>query len=147
MKETFALDTSGAVAGPVTYPMGAAMRGMIRWPDLSPFAQGYVEAMFASLPDEEFWQGGFGFSDLAPETLAAILRDCEVFVSFLTGEYDDATMRMMGREFWRARNGAADAFMAWPLNRPALIERSRAFPPLTPSLGDDGRVYLKEKTQ
>lgn len=77
---TFTLDTSGAVIMPNT-------EEPVRWEDLSPFAQGYIAAMFEALrvpgPDGPEPLLYPAFSDLAPEALAAILRHCE-------GVLDDA---------------------------------------------------------
>jgi len=130
---TFTLDTSGFVSMPEPFEpsdLGAEWA----WPDLSPFAQGYVEAL---LQGEARRDGpgsvvfvrpikGFAFSDLAPKTLALILKDCA-----------DARRRYMrddttkdGRLFWEARDkGDCQPEGYWPL---------------TPYLGDDGKVYLRE---
>lgn len=74
------------------------------------------------------WAQPFGFSDLSPEALALILRDCEAYeasgrvVGLWRGDADQ------GAHFWRWRSQAADA----------------AFPPLTPYLSDEGKVCLRE---
>lgn len=165
----FTLDTSGAVmcpSGSSTMPFTA-----FRWPDLSPFAQGYVEAMFASLIEEWRHQVGFkagdkvrvhtdevgtvtardtgrtksvhvlfrpgfggeyfpfectpvapAYSDLAAETVAAILKDCESFSAKFTPPTKDG-----GRQFY--------------------IDRQRGllknFPPFAAFIGDDGKVRAK----
>ncbi len=117
--ETFTLDTSGFV--PHSY----------QWSDLSPFEQGYVEAMFASEYRGARLGDAKGFSDLAPETLAAILRDCEIFRSGygLPESYmanQKASKR--GGEMWHSRQtGGFDIL-----------------PPLTPYLDDTGKVRLRE---
>lgn len=116
--QQFTLDTSGAV------PMPSAHGGSVpfRWGGLSPFAQGYVEALFASAEDALRYPdtgpgiggGHYGFSDLAPEALALILRKCGPEAQRLWGD-----TREGGRLFWSSF-------------------------PLAPYLGDDGRVYLRE---
>lgn len=122
----FTLDTSGRVN------IGEDPRhGFIRWPDLSPFAQGYVEAAMLATewpdPNEGFGPSSsvIGFDWLAPETLAAMLRDCEAAersrVAFFTGEQGG------GRMFWELRQNGA-----FP-----------AYPPLTLYLRDDGRIYQR----
>ena len=93
--------------------------------DLSPFAQGYVEAMlqptealYISLTDRFA-----NFSDLAPETLARVMADCE-----LRQKYDAAGVgyqRDDGAHFWAERQ--ADNL-------------AKYFPPLTVALCDDGKV-------
>lgn len=122
----FTLDTSGAVM---------LAPGFI-WSDLSPFEQGYVEAMFASwkaqcdLDGDDF---DVGFSDLAPETLAAIRKDCAALVS---PPYVFASDADAGRFCWEWRQrGWRNATGGPPLRE--------AFPPLTVSLGDDGKVYAR----
>lgn len=110
------LDTSGEVRE--GYPPFAPWR----WPDLSPFEQGYVGALFASANGDD---GLLAFSDLAPSTLEAIRKDCAAFYANLP-------------------NGAG-------ANEGAAFCRSRQdgswynFPPLTFALGDDGKLRLSAK--
>jgi hypothetical protein len=136
----FTLDTSGAVDDPHGW-------GLLYWSDLTPFAQGYVEALFASLATPPFTghphlqregvcygETIVGFSDLAPETLAAILKDCASFANIAEGLGAKAGA-VEGRRFWggRQRRFPGVGNPAW----------TTAFPPLTPYLDDDGRVYLR----
>jgi hypothetical protein len=68
-------------------PDSAAGRTPVAWSDLSPFAQGYVEAMFAEWgPRLEAQTAGLAqpkshrrlcFSDLSPEAIALVLRLCD----------------------------------------------------------------------
>lgn len=124
----FTLDTSGSVR---QYDNAGGLMGALAWTDLDPFTQGYIEALFASsVGTPEFWVNdaeagypeGIGFSDLAPEALAAILADCERFVK-LFGEWPLADH---GKHFWLGRQK----------------DKHPDFPPLTPRMGDDGKVYL-----
>lgn len=157
-------DTSGSVNGTA-------------WSDISPFAQGYVEAMFASLrPDFYRIKAGVkpyggkrlkvayrmfdpdggplrevtgyvhvsaskiataqrlyraeelelpGFADLAPETLARIIADCEEWRSTDRDVYSN-DWESAGRGFWAMRQSE--------------VGEVPAFPPLTVQLGDDGKV-------
>lgn len=123
----FTFDTSGTVRRP-------GFARPLSWGDLSPFEQGFVEAAARA-----FWEGlgddvgaamahlghKVCFSDLAPDTLAAILKDCESFLERMGGNAPAAR----GRGFWagRQRGVWADFGLA----------------PLTPYLGDDGRLHLK----
>jgi len=128
---TFQLDTNGAVL-PVNQddPILSVQQGYT-WLDLDAFTQGYVAAMF---------QAHFitrpAFDMLAPETLARIIADCEVYQtahrSALNGmdgpRRPDATPHNDGRMFWHWRN------------KPGATSYS----PLTVELGDDGKVRFGE---
>lgn len=124
----FALDTSGDVMIPKP---DAAMDDFVCWDDLTPFEQGYVEAMLTESrkrlfhnPYDAYRARASGFRDLAPETLAMVRRDCE---AALSDEYSLAReMAHEGGIFWGERQGGSEP----------------RFPPLTPYLGDDGKVYL-----
>jgi len=143
-------DTSGSVAdvpGPGETARSVAIRdGKTIWSDLSPFTQGYVEALLTPDPHrlpglswrpgcpqcvaskftcDTHYRQGVGFSDLAPETLARIIADCERRVSaegirWATVEAGNTS----GHAFWRLQQDG-DA---------------PSFPPLTVQLGDDGKV-------
>jgi len=126
---TLQLDTSGVV--------GSFLRDTIvptAWSDLTPFAQGYVEAMFAAnypALHEAAWQRlilppahvRVGFSDLAPATLSRIIADCAGPRIFQSDDSERAT----GRSLWKRRQSG-----------------SSPFPPLTVTLGDDGLIYFRD---
>lgn len=130
---TTTFDTSGGVFVTATPAEGDRMG--YRWSDLSAFTQGYVEAMMATAnetlsynPKHPFRANGF--SDLAPETLARIIADCEGFLS--VQEPSSAAFRASaetGGIFWRNRQAGG-----YP-----------TFPPLTVQLGDDGKVRFSER--
>ena len=116
------IDTSGEVAGRT-------------WADLTPFTQGYVGAVFRSGPvsDRErlsFAEHGYGFKHLAPETLERIVADCAKWHKVYPASTD----------------GPAGGDRFWGIRQAALVPRRR-FPPLTPYLGDDGKVCLREAAQ
>lgn len=116
---TFQLDTSGRVIIEVS----EAFETYYEWSDLSPFTQGYIEALF-----EERFQFGGGFSDLAPETLARIIADCEsARPRYVIPGYPGGPES--GRTFWIDRQSP---------------EHIHGFPPLTVQLGDDGKVRFAE---
>lgn len=167
----FHLDTGGAVdAAP-----GSGLVGAIHFhDDLDAFTQGYLEALFfTSQGDGEpgtdnesglwvesedepgLWSNEFGFSDLAPETLAAIIADCREFqVADNSGQalfdaYESdaprAGPRAAGMDFWYTRNGHGCGFWDgdWPEPYASqLTDASKAFRSLDAYLGDDGKVYL-----
>ena len=136
---TFQLDTSGRVDN-LGNGRRIPRRVSLVWSDLSPFAQGYIEALFADLPGLDD-QGRMiprhpdvvpgvhvmGFSDLAPETLARIIADCEFYQNHnpaLWSRVSDKRARDFGRDFWRLRQNGN------------LPQQS----PLTVQLGVDGKV-------
>jgi len=141
---TFEPDTSGVV--PWTAGNGDPIPvGGHRWEDLSPFVQGYVEALFES--ERPARRGlladttpadlrALGFSDLAPEALALILRDCASFENFATGLGMKKLGAAEGGRFWHGRNDGSlgPTFAA-------------AFPPLTPYLAEDGKIHFREAGQ
>jgi hypothetical protein len=121
---TFELDISGSI----TILPGQSVSGMAsarywHWSDLTPFCQGYVEAMFSgpALPRVGLLWEWVGFSDLAPETLARIIEDCEALrPSPVTVEH--------GRTVWKQRQEG---------------KAGPDFPPLAVSLGDNDKVYTR----
>jgi hypothetical protein len=137
----FQLDTSGVVGG-VAFPGGKPLP--TTWDDFDSFTQAYVEALFAdfrravpALANHGVRNGqAVGFSDLAPETLTTILRDCAAIqeqhaaniasVLAYSGQRnaDKVAVALDGSKFWEARQ------------RGNLCD----FPPLTPTLGDDGLI-------
>ena len=128
---TFQLDTSGAVNA---YPEIMGDLGL-QWPDLPAFTQGYVSALFASIPNEArtfeaFKARGYkpaGFAHLAPETLATIIEDCARIRSLLA-----TSNTMTGAQFWA--NCQISGYTG-----SALFD----FPPLQVCLSDDGKVRFK----
>ena len=130
------LDTSGAIALPYMVDKGFCRSNVVTWSDLSPFEQGYVEALLQDA-NVVVWPA-YGskppppsvldvrFSDLARETLAVILKDCERARALWP---ETTTTAKNGRWLWIGR---ADGLYA-----------QNGFPPQTPHLGDDGKVYLR----
>lgn len=133
------LDTSGMVEL-YEFVRGASTNwspGPIAWGGLDAFTQGYIEAMAADWsrvvsadPRTAARQPPFhwGFSDVAPETLAAILKDCGAHEVAYPLQARDPRRHNRGVNFWRNRQAGMWANSGWP--------------PLKPYLGDDGRVYL-----
>lgn len=127
---TPALDTSGAVPMSRTFfhPLKSGDAPIV-WSDLSPFAQGYIEAAFESLAEQSRTGVGsfarYAFSDLAPEALALILADCGA-IRRTRGTGTDMVVRDLGASTWRARQRGI----------------STAFPPLTVTFDNDAKVRL-----
>jgi hypothetical protein len=105
-----------------------------RWTDLDAFTQGYVEQVLktvwlsldrATLDGMSLTGQCMAFSDLSPEALAAILRDCAEAQSKMGAAYGKHSSE--GAAFWANRQTGWYA----------------SFPPLSAYLGDDGKVYLR----
>jgi hypothetical protein len=131
--DTFTFDTSGEVVEgkasdrPRMTPIKAW-----RWEGLDTFTQAYVAALFEAEREvftDEGREAMPGFSDLAPETLATILRDCEAARRRTCAAPGPSAAVPCGRSFWSARQAGRGG---------------AAFPPLSAYVGDDGRVYLLE---
>lgn len=128
---TFQFDTSGAVWVGLTERQNFTP---MNWPDLSPFVQGYGQAMAQALYERLVAEGmdpaaaqeAVAFRNWAPKTLARIMEDCGRFLALHEKAPD-------GGRFWRARQKGLFAH--------------EAFPPQTPYVGDDGKVYLREGGQ
>lgn len=136
----FQLDTSGEVFWPS--PEGHSLD----WSDIAKLphgllAQGYIEAGFASMDRDFMGEPRFrapwldvpgvtawlnvGFRDLAPATLAAMLKDCEARLSQASPPYPNT--REEGARTWEKRQAGK--------------LKLHGFPPVTLSIGDDGLIY------
>jgi hypothetical protein len=150
MTNSVTFDTSGSVMMPLGIDQGPVSRAFWRWPDLSPFCQGFVEAAFASLladaaelfdapPSRDGWAEAtsrpLGFSDLHPATLARFMEECEVVQRIFAGI--DLTAED-GRRLWGHR---ADGFPG-PLETDRLLRN--ALRPLRLHLPPDGKVMAEE---
>lgn len=100
----FQLDTSGNVSLTLVQGVPYEIAGGHEWSDLSPFTQGYIEALFDDYGpiwiqgddyDGLYWVPRF--SDLAPETLDRIIADCEAKATALACPLTAED----GRVFWR----------------------------------------------
>lgn len=113
------LDTSGAIR---LVPAAADPDGpLYAWSDLDPFTQGYTAQILEMV--------GAAFHQLAPETLAAILKDCAANTSEFPQPHGyPEVSRNNGRHFWMFRRAGF-----WPAKWPRLI----------PYLAE-GLVYLRK---
>lgn len=123
----FKLDTTGAVE----WRDGE----VLRWDRLSPFAQGYVEAALRSPllvegPDGEDADFYAAFRDLAPSTLAAMLKDCEAVRGYFPRQSAEN-----GERFYHERQRYPNGW---------VITSGYKLMPLTLHLGDDGLIYQRE---
>lgn len=118
----------------------------VRWSDLNPFTQGFIEAaLLGTAPDDLEVRGSedtyrqAGFSDLAPETLARFMEDCERFAHVIGDPRPPIHNAGIGERFWKARQLGFTTY--WSLHQ---AELRGPFPPLRLYLADDGKVRIKE---
>ncbi|UTC28509.1 hypothetical protein GURKE_05070 [Brevundimonas phage vB_BpoS-Gurke] len=155
--------------------------------DLDAFTQGYIIALFqgwslapqtrsdgawdwmlTDLNESEWWCDdkpaaapsfrAARFTDLAPETLARIIADCDLFrgtrafdayaeamPETATLDFPDIDSPKAGHDFWLSRNGHGAGFFdgGWPSpHGTALQSAAEAFGTVGVYIGDDGKVYL-----
>lgn len=145
----FQLDTSGTiyVPGALGHP-APGMETAYTWRILDDFTQGYIEAMFftATGTAEDGDLREATFANLAPETLASIIADCDKFrddakIVVCVGNRDAEA----GRDFWYTRNGHGVGFWDgdWPEPCASDLDKAaRQFHAVDLYRGDDGKVYL-----
>lgn len=173
----FQLDTSGTVHA---VPGGPAGQGTyhpvdLDWGDLDLFTQAYIVAAlyteqealgeaFAAAPHhvEPMGTGSRykpGYADLAPESVARIIRDCrefrerEAYMAYRRACYNGGacsgpklTVEQAGRDFWFSRQGCGCGFWDgdWPEpHATALDELAQSFGEVTVTVGDDGKVWIQ----
>lgn len=137
---SFTFDTSGEVAIPAIIAMTGEPDTIAltwRWGDLSPFAQGYVEAALADALPLFNIATPPRFTTLAPEALAMILHDCEVYERHHPMKPFAEYRRARGSAFWTERNSGKRTSDWAPVH----------FYPVAACLGDDGKVCLAPTTQ
>lgn len=128
---------------------------VIAFDKLDSFAQGYIQAIFftechGDNPELEFAV----FGDMAPESLAKALHDCELFqkdnsellaraaqLGEAQGCYDD---ERAGTDFWFTRNHHGAGFWDRGLGEvgDALTKAAHGYSSIDLYRGDDGKLYL-----
>lgn len=123
------LDTSGFVHMP-----GGPERKIINylWSDLTDFERDYLTAALTPKPEVGVFIDAFRFADLAPESLRAALQDC----ASLQNPERFAFALDAGAFCWEMRQ------LGWPSMTGGPVLREE-FPPLTVTLGDDGKVRFQ----
>lgn len=113
------------------------------------FTRSYITAALWSSMDNADDQGGepldanYGLSDIAPETMAKIVEDCQAFqrdnAADIGSDFDQA-----GHDFWLTRNHHGAGFWDgdWPKEiGERLTAASHAFGEVDLYVGDDGFIY------
>lgn len=121
--------------------------------DLDEFVSAYIEcALWAGID----WSGGEGFEepldanydydDLAPETLATIMNECEQFLAANRDSLDatDATMDQHGHDFYLTRHhhGAGFWDRGYGNVGDTLTVAAQTWSESKLYVGDDGKLYI-----
>lgn len=128
-----------------------------QWRGLSEFQKGYIEcAFFTECHCDNPELEGAEFSDLAPQTLADMLEDCDLFMACLldgktVAEWIAAAIELdpgysdgrAGHDFWLTRNGHGAGFWDRGLRSigTQLTRLSKYFGSVGLYRGDDGKVW------
>lgn len=120
--------------------------------DIEAMFTAYVECALWSSNDESDDRGGepldqnYGWSDIPPETSAAMRADCESFArqNFALVEAEGGDWSQAGHDFWLTRNDHGSGFWDgdWPKTGEALTAAVRAFGRCDIYVGDDGKLYV-----
>lgn len=123
-----------------------SVEGSRTFASLDEFTQAYVEAMFftstGTRDDEDLEHASF--DELAPETLAKIIHDCELFQKD-NADLIDHEWSQAGHDFWLTRNHHGAGFWDGDWEEPdatALTHASHGYSAIDLYRGDDGRLYL-----
>ncbi len=121
--------------------------------DLDAWTLQYIDTALWSSTDESREDGGdpmdanYSLTDFAPETLAAMVADCDRFRARAGERLDEhADDTMAAHDFWLTRNGHGAGFWDgdWPVNGDALtamVGWGTAFGEVSLYIGDDGLIY------
>lgn len=114
---------------------------------LNEFTLAYIEAMLWSSCDDDDTplDRNYSLADIAPETLARIIRDCTRFQAEMADDLACRDDKHGGHDFWLTRNGHGAGFWDgdWPEPHAArLTEAATDAGEVDPYVGDDGQVWL-----
>jgi hypothetical protein len=121
-------------------------------PNLASFTQAYIEAALWSSTDNADDSGGapldenYDVSDIAPETLRGMIKDCKEFRTGRTkkllaeAKVSDAAA---GHDFWLTRNRHGAGFWDRGLGKVGdlLTTDAHAYGGVDLYVGDDGKIY------
>jgi hypothetical protein len=92
--------------------------------------------------DMSFESLNYDLSDLAPETLASMIADCDAFRESAGALLDEWSDEQAGHDFWLTRNGHGAGFWDRGLAAgDALTDLAHPFGEVYLYLGGDGKIY------
>jgi hypothetical protein len=119
---------------------------------LDPFTRQYLVTALWSSTDNATPQGGapldenYSIEDIAPESIQQAIEDCKKFQADNATDLEGSDLETAGHDFWLTRNGHGSGY--WDGDYPGeigerLTEACKAYRELTPSIGDDGKIYFE----
>jgi hypothetical protein len=112
------------------------------------FTQSYIETMYWSSTDDDgtpFDSEKYADTQLADETLARIVADCEKFQTENADNLAPFSAEDNGHNFWLTRNGHGAGFWDGDYPEPqatSLTEAAHQFGECDLYVGEDGKFYL-----
>ena len=123
---------------------------------MNAFTRAYiVAALWASTDDEgEPLDANYTEDDIAPESLAQIVSDCDAFLAETQGmldlaywngaKYGSYSEEYAGHDFFLTRNGHGAGFWDRGLkDGEKLTEVAKQFRESNPYVGDNGKIYFE----
>lgn len=110
---------------------------------LDEFTRQYIEtALWSSTDLDEYLDENYGIDDLAPETLEAMIEDCQKFQRDNWKMIED-NLSQAGHDFWLTRQNHGAGFWDgdWPEHGDELTEACRPYGVVYLYVGDDGKIY------
>jgi len=113
---------------------------------LDSFTGSYITtALWSSTDDNgEPIDRSYGRDDIADETLAKMIADCDAFQKQNEALLEEGTSERAGHDFWLTRNRHGAGFWDgdWPVNGDKLTEAAHAFGECHLYVGDDSKLYI-----
>ena len=119
---------------------------------LKSFTEAYIEVALWSTNDESDESGGmplnenYGPSDIAPDTMKQMKKDCSAFYENWHPLWDDEySDTHAGHDFWLTRNehgaGFWDGDIKNEKNADRLTDAAKRYGEVNLYVGDDGKIY------
>jgi hypothetical protein len=106
----------------------------------------YIECLLWSSCDDqdEPLDKNYDISDLAPETIEQIKKDCDAFIEKCGPLLDDLDDSQSGHDFWLTRNRHGVGFWDRGLGETGeqLTKIAHSFGERWAYVGDDGKIYV-----
>jgi hypothetical protein len=115
-------------------------------PNLDEFTSAYIEAaLWSSTDDQDQPLDKYSLDDIAPESLEAMVKDCQEFQQQCGALIEDEGegLHQAGHDFWLTRVGHGAGFWDgdWPKHGDELTKVSEKFGNVDLYVGDDGYIY------